>query len=98
MRNYKKYRLTVIYLFQSFLAGKINKREFIYGLTEIENDLKQNRNTLKSLWFKFFQGDTGATDIQNIYNGTDNPTNDTYYKECMQLSIDNPKELKIYYS
>lgn len=98
MRNYKKYRSTVISLFQSFLAGKIGKREMIYDLTEIENSLKQNRNTLKTVWFKFFQGDTGATDIQNIYNGIDNPTNDKYYKECMQISIDNPKELKIYYS
>lgn len=98
MRNHKKYRSTVIDLFQSFLAGKINIRELIYGLTEIEKDLKQDKNTLKGLWFRFFTGDTGATTVMDIYRGLEGSTNDKYYKECMQLSIDNPKELKIYFS
>lgn len=98
MRNYKKYRSTVIDLFQSFLAGKIGKKEMIYGLYDIEVELINGKATLKSVWFKFFDGDTGATMIGNLSYGIDNPTNDKYYRECMQLSIDNPKELKIYFS
>lgn len=98
MRNYKKYRSTVLDLFQSFLAGKSNKKELIEELENLELDLKNNRKTLKSLWFRFFTGDTGATTVQDIYYGIGNPTNNKYYRECMQLSIDNPKELKIYYS
>lgn len=98
MRNYKKHLSTVIDLFESFLAEKTDKTELITGLTKIEKDLKQGKNTSKSLWLKFFTGDTGATTVQDIYYGIGNPTNDKYYRECMQLSIDNPKELKIYYS
>lgn len=40
MRNYKKYRSTVISLFQSFLAGKIDKTDFLFSLSEIETKLK----------------------------------------------------------
>ena len=100
MRNYKKYRSTVLNLFQSFLAEKINKTNLMYELKKIERFDLQGKvlNTKKSLWFKFFDGDTGATDIQNIDYGIGNATNDKYYRECMQISIDNPKELKIYYS
>lgn len=98
MRNYKKYRSFTIDLFKLFLAEKISKEGLYNGLTCIENDLKQNRATLKSLWFKFFKDDTGATDISNIYNCMEYSANDKYYKECMQIAIDNPKELQIYYS
>jgi hypothetical protein len=98
MRNYKKYRQLVIYLFQSFLAEKMKKTELIEELTNLELDLKSNRKTLKSLWLRFFEGDTGATDIQNIYYGIGNPTNDKFYRECMQIAIENPKGLQIYYS
>jgi hypothetical protein len=98
MRNYKKYRSNVIDLFKSFLAEKIEKRELIFALTEIDKEIRKNHKTLKGLWFKFFKDDTRATNIQNIYYGIDNPTNDKHYRECMQIAIDNPKELQIYYS
>lgn len=98
MRNYIKYRSTVIDLFQSFLAGKINETELINGLTEIETHLKQDKSTLKGLWFKFFQGDTGATTIRDLENDFINYANDNYVKECMQMAIDEPKGLKIYFS
>ena len=91
MRNYKKYRLTVISLFQSFLLGEIGKKELLFSLYDIEVELINGKNTKKSLWFKFFKGDTGATTIQNI-------TNDKYFVECMQLSINEPKDLQIYFS
>lgn len=98
MRNYKKYRSTVIDLFQAFLAQRIDKTELIMGLDEIEFNLIGGKNTLKGLWFRFFTGDTGANTIGDLSRGIGNTTNDKYYRECMQLSIDNPKELKIYFS
>lgn len=98
MRNYKKYRSTVIDLFSSFLAGKIEKRELIFNLSEIDRELKKNPKTLKGLWFRFFKGDTMATTIQGLKNSIGSYTNDNYIKECMQIAIDNPKGLQIYYS
>ena len=98
MKNHKKYRSTVIDLFQSFLAGKIGKKEMIYSLYDIEVELINGRRTLKSVWFRFFKGDTTATTIRDLENDFINYANDNYVKECMQLSIDNPKELKIYFS
>lgn len=95
MRNYKKYRSTVIDLFQSFLEGKIGKKEMIYGLYDIEVELINGKNTLKGLWFKFFNGDTLCATIANI---DIDDRGDKYYRECMQIAIDEPKELKIYFS
>lgn len=95
MRNHKKYRSTVIDLFQSFLAGKIGKKEMIYGLYDIEVELINGRRTLKGLWFKFYKDDTLCTTIANI---DIDDRGENYYRECMQLSIDSPKELKIYFS
>ena len=63
MRNYKKYRSTVISLFQSFLAGKIDKTDFLFSLSEIETKLKGDVISKKGLWFKYYKGDTGATSV-----------------------------------
>lgn len=101
MRNRKKYRSTVLDLFQSFLAGKINKRQLIHSLTQIDNELKQNRNTLKGLWFKFSKDDTGATTIYDFESGLEKYgyfCPDTFYREQMWFAIDNPKQLQIYFS
>lgn len=98
MRNYKKYRSTVIYLFQSFLAEKIEKRELIFILTEIDHEIRKNPKTLKGLWFKFFKSDTCAQTIRNFDTDLNNGINDEYIRECMQIAIDNPKNLQIYYS
>lgn len=98
MRNYKKYRSTVVDLFESFLAEKIDKRELIFALTEIDKKIRKNPKTLKGLWFKFFKGDTMATTIQGLKNSIGSYTNDNYIKECMQIATENLKGLQIYYS
>ena len=98
MRNYKKYRSTVITSFQSFLAGEKTKTELIDDLVSIERKLKNGAYTTKGLWFRFFNGDTGATTIRNIENYIDCPTNRESIREDFRIAIDNPKELKIYYS
>ena len=98
MRNYKKYRSVVLFSFHSFLAGEKTKTELINILTDIENELKNNRRTEKGLWFRFFNNDTGATTIRNIEHWLDCPTNRESIREDFRIAINNPKGLQIYYS
>ena len=80
------------------MAGKIEKRELIFNLSEIDKEIRKNPKTLKGLWFKFFKDDTGATAIHDLYCNLDSRVNQSYILECMQIAIDNPKGLQIYYS
>lgn len=100
MRNYKKYRSTVLTLFADFLAEKETKSKLIYELIKIQRfDLQgQVNKTEKSMWFKFFKGDTGATTINDLSNYIDCRTNREYIIDHMQIAIDNPKGFQIYYS
>lgn len=97
MRNYKKYRSTVIDLFQSFLAGKIEEKRLLRELEDIWDNLRKPRDEDKDLWFKFTKDDTLATDIYDIKDDLYNREG-KWIKECMQIAIDNPKGLQIYYS
>lgn len=99
MRNYKKYRPTVIDLFQSFLAGKIENEELNDSLHLIQDDLGYNRSkSLKCVWFKLTKDDTGSSTINEIYFDLKGIKNRDYIKERMQIAIDNPKGLQVYYS
>lgn len=98
MRNYKSYRPKIISLFQSFLAEKINEEELLTTLTAIERNLKNGVTyTQKTLWFRFYTNDTGATDILNIRRWLYDFNRESL-KEDFRLAIENPKELSIYYS
>ncbi len=97
MRNYKKYRSTVINLFQSFLAEKINKKEFVSELYKIEMELGGNEID-NDLWFRFSDDDTLITTVCNLDIDLEGSKNEKYVREQMQIAINNPKELKIYYS
>ena len=92
MRNYKKYRSTVLNLFADFLAGKIKDLYLIE--MEIAN---YNPLTKKSVWFKFSDDDTLATTIENLYQDLFSK-NEEFTRERMQFAIDNPKQFKIHYS
>lgn len=55
----------------------------------------------KSIWFKFFSDDTGATDTNDIINSLKLPKshqNHKYMLDCINTAINNPKELQVYYS
>ena len=95
MRNYKKYRSTVIDLFKLFLAEKINKKGLINSLYSLESVISKGKETDKDVWFRFFENDTLCTTIANI---DIDDRSDNYYNECMQIAINNPKGLQIYYS
>ena len=88
----------ILNLFQSFLSGDISKKELISELYWIEIDLTDlDKIDDKGLWFKFSKDDTLATTIANIdinyYSDNMN-----YFKECMQIAIDNPQEFQVYFS
>jgi len=98
MRNYKSYRPKVINLFQSFLAGKINEQELLTTLTAIERNLKNGViYTQKTLWFKFYQNDTMATDILNIRRWLYDFNRESILED-FKIAVENPKGLQIYYS
>ena len=97
MRNYKKYRSIVIDLFQSFLAEKIEKRQLLRGIEDIGDNLRKPRDKDKDLRFNFTKDDTLSTDIYDIKDDFYNREG-KWIKDCMQIAIDNPKELQIYYS
>lgn len=98
MRNYKKYRSVTLDLFKLFLAEKIDKKGLILGLISVESIISKGKETDKNLWFRFFSVDPSATTIRDLNNDLTNYVNDNYVKECMQIAIDNPKGLQIYYS
>lgn len=93
MRNYKKYRTTVIELFSSFLSGKIDKNELMQSLFSLEREFQGiTLRSNKTLWFKFYNNDNLVTDLDDIQIDWN------WSKEKMQIAIDNPKGLQIYYS
>ena len=97
MRNFKKYRSTVLNLFADFLAGKTTERK-IKDLYLIEMEIANyNPLTKKSVWFKFSDDDTLATTIENLYQDLFSK-NEEFTRERMQFAIDNPKQFKIHYS
>ena len=98
MRNYKKYRSVVLFAFHSFLTGEKTKTELIDNLIAIERELKDGAYTQKGLWFRFFNGDTGATTIRNIVNYIDCSTNGESIREDFRIAINNPKGLQIHFS
>jgi len=53
-----------------------------------------------SLWFKFFSGDTLATDIRKIENTLRGDTIENYNHliECFKISIKLSEEIEVYFS
>jgi len=98
MRNYKKYRSTVIHCFISFLAGKENREDLIKNLLFIESLISKGKTTDKNIWFRFFEHDPIATTIIDLENAMQFTQDNNWINECMQIAIDNPKGFQIYYS
>ena len=90
-RNYKKFRSQVLNLFESFLDKKINLSELINFLRDIENTLKDGKDTKKGIWFKFYKDYNLATTINDL-------DNDIFITDAMKIAINNPLEFKIHFS
>jgi gas vesicle protein len=72
--------------FQSFLEGKISDEKLISTLNKLLG---------KRRWFRYFKGDTGASDVRSVESALNSRVNRESEKESMQIAIDE-KELQIY--
>jgi hypothetical protein len=70
-------------IFNRWLKGEINDKRLVNQLKRI----------LGKKWFRFFKGDTLATDYNNVAFSLNSPNNREFLKECMLLSI-NKKDCK----
>jgi hypothetical protein len=98
-RNYIKYRQFVLDNFRQFLNGVIDSHTLNQNLHTIQTKLGfQRQRGMKCVWFMFNDKDGGT--INRITSDLKFADKDkrTQLKKNMQLVIDNPKELKIYYS
>lgn len=81
------------------IDGDLSK--LISTLQEVQEHAKQTiKGRNKSLWFKFFSGDTLATDIGDISRilSVESQQNKEFLLECFRLAISLDGELEVYYS
>ncbi len=100
-RNYKKYRSFVIDNFDKFLKSDISLDTLHDNLHTIQIELGFRRQLgCKSVWFKFTKDDTLATSINNIYSDLFHGTKERkeFMRERIELAVNNPKGLSIFYS
>lgn len=99
--NTEKHRPTIKKLFAQFYANEINKRQLIQGLREVEHKLFEQDFKMelsKQLWFRFFEGDTMATTIEDLCNDISSSTNHDYIMDKIEMAVKKPKGLQIKYS
>jgi hypothetical protein len=83
--------------------------KLIADLSRIENHARDksieehgyNETEEKTLWFKFFSGDTGAADISNIKRDLQSATNREFMLDNFRITtedLDPDKELQVYFS
>ena len=97
-----KYKKRFLALFQEFLNKGIDNSIFLAKLysfeMKIRNEHYGNSSVDCGLWFRFFNGDTGATTISNIENYFKGSMNNyNYFIECLNLAIES-NELHVYFS
>lgn len=87
---------TLLSNFKAFLENEIGKEEMITSIREL---LPQpTKEGQKSYWWKLFEGDTSANDVDSLENDLSSTVNDKYCRDCMKIAVDNPKGLQIFYS
>ena len=65
--------------FQSYLDGKISDEKLVSAL---------NRILGKRRWFRYFEGDTGASDVRSVESALNSRVNREGEKESMQIALD----------
>jgi hypothetical protein len=101
-RNYIKYRKFVLDKFRQYLSGEIDNHTLNQDLHTIQNELGFNRQRgIKCVWLENikYKKEFSFT-INQLWSDLKFGSTLTQerVKELMQLSIDNPKDFKIYYS
>ena len=97
----KEYRSEITVAFFKFRQGEISNEELIDFLKNIESRLISNFPQVKngSLWFRFFKGDTLATDINDIQADLNKPLHSNYSNLLERLDlVVNKGELELYFS
>lgn len=87
-------------IFTKFMNKDFELDVLIKKLTKLDNQLKrQFGGKEKSIWFRFFVGDTGATTISNIENTLNRRhgfANYGYMLDCIEVGINS--KMEVYYS
>lgn len=103
MKNLIQYSFKVQEGFYDYSQGKINLSQLIFILKDIE---RKEINKLdvyqgESLWFRFFEGDTTATDISDIKKALELPGNHPEHKRMLhlfELAYDLHGDMKVFFS
>lgn len=79
-------------LFQSYLNDK--SFDLVGQLKKLERTIKRELGSKgkKTLWFRFFDGDTLATDLYDIeryVTGRDSSANIQLFLECVEIGLNN---------
>lgn len=106
MRHLVQYTWKTKVAFYDFLEDRIDADELTEILRNMEEHAKrglprsERRNA--GMWYRFFEGDTGATTIGDLSAGLRYPSHPMYrhYTDAMRLAIDHsrPDNLQIYLS
>lgn len=106
MKNLVQYTWKTKVAFYDFLEGRIDADEMTEVLRNMEEHAKRalpRADRKKAgMWYRFFEGDTGATTIGELRAGLRFPSHPSYahYTEAMRLALDHsrPDNLQIYLS
>lgn len=111
MTNFNNYIPEIVDKFQAFLNPKAPY--VLYDIHSLTHDLKKIEASIKkeirenqpvkkdaSLWLRFHENDTLATDIENINSTirTGSKSNIEHLKECMEIAIKNPAGVTVNFS
>jgi hypothetical protein len=83
-----QHKYNVQEIFFNYTKEKIDLDEMISKLKDIEKTVRKDIKEDKNLWFRFFQGDTLATTIDDIYKDLSLPKSHDNH----QLMLDNLKK------
>ena len=95
-KDLTQYHFKLMEAFHNFLQDA-DEEKLISVWNEVEAHAKSTDDTPeKTLWIRYFHGDTLATDINNIIRDYHN-SNRNYLFECMKICCDTA-EIEVYFS
>jgi len=94
---------TVTELFDNYLKGRLTARELVKQLRVVERNERHRKNyePEETMWFKFFDGDTGDTDIGDIERCLNLPsyhTNHIDLLSSLEIGVSLGNKIEVYYS
>lgn len=68
------------------------------ALNKEARTLSGNKAKDAGLWWRFFKGDTGANTPESLLRALDGSTNYDFAVEQMQIAVDDPKGVSVYFT